>query len=483
MPDKLDTSFGFDPTAFIKGINQVTSSLGSLENETKGAAAGMSRGFDSMHKDTQGLAKAMGGMGESIKKGIGGAMTWSVVKAQALIGLAKGLVKTIATQMPEVTRAFSIAKDTFLKNFFWPLRQATAPLLQNLLNWTRDNRAEFAKWGTVVVNVFKAGYEVFKSLWGALKGFWDIMKPILGIKSGGFTDGINLLLTKIAVVAGYIGNIFGAGSKLIESWFRPNSNGDTLLKVAEALGKILTTIAVAAANAIGGFIDGLASSDLKNVATPLREIVDAIDQMLTALGLDRQNDVRSFFKWLGEITGGTIKAGLDGIASAFQLIASSLQIIRGLGDITGGLVTGDKAQTQQGITGIGKAFTAAELAVLNAPIISGLVDSINKGLGLDLRAMVKTNPIGQVQRGNNPYETVRDAIITKTGRVIKTDPGDTITARQGGGATEISGRLGLDVTLVVTEGSARQAGINFGEGLQSGLRSRLLSALVREGSY
>ena len=481
MPDKLDTSFGFDPTAFIKGINQVTSSLGSLENETKGAAAGMSRGFDSMHKDTQGLAKAMGGMGESIKKGIGGAMTWSVVKAQALIGLAKGLVKTIATQMPEVTRAFSIAKDTFLKNFFWPLRQATAPLLQNLLNWTRDNRAEFAKWGTVVVNVFKAGYEVFKSLWGALKGFWDIMKPILGIKSGGFTDGINLLLTKIAVVAGYIGNIFGAGSKLIESWFRPNSNGDTLLKVAEALGKILTTIAVAAANAIGGFIDGLASSDLKNVATPLREIVDAIDQMLTALGLDRQNDVKGFFEWLGKLAGGTAQRGLELIAASFKTIADALTIIRGIGDITGGLATGNKALTGKGMAAISGADVGTSAAINRAFGLQGIADW-SKSWNNQALDWITAHTGINMNWAKSP-ETVKDVIITKTGRVIKTDPGDTITARQGAGSTEISGRLGLDVTLVVTEGSARQAGINFGEGLQSGLRSRLLSALVREGSY
>ena len=84
-----------------------------------------------------------------------------------------------------------------------------------------------------------------------------------------------------------------------------------------------------------------------------------------------------------------------------------------------------------------------------------------------------------------PSTKVNDAIITKDGKVIHTDPQDNIIATKnlsgaGGRSVNLSMNFG-NFNFTVTEGNARNAGANFANGLQGQIKNILLDNLVMAG--
>jgi hypothetical protein len=77
---------------------------------------------------------------------------------------------------------------------------------------------------------------------------------------------------------------------------------------------------------------------------------------------------------------------------------------------------------------------------------------------------------------------VHDAIITKTGQVIRTDPDDNIYAKKGGMGGTVNMNFG-NFTFNVTEGNARNAGQNFIGGMEQQIRKMLVNNLVNTGGH
>lgn len=95
-----------------------------------------------------GFSKMAKGFGDSSAK-MSNAVTAGILKAGAVVGALVGTFKglgNVLKRMPEIGQVFGVAKDIFFKNFLFPIRKELLPLLQQLLDWVRDNRAMFVRW-------------------------------------------------------------------------------------------------------------------------------------------------------------------------------------------------------------------------------------------------------------------------------------------------------------------------------------------------
>ena len=82
--------------------------------------------------------------------------------------------------------------------------------------------------------------------------------------------------------------------------------------------------------------------------------------------------------------------------------------------------------------------------------------------------------------GTSLVPNINDGIVTKDGKVIKTDPQDNIIATKGGVGGRVSMNFG-NFYFNVTEGNAKAAGENFIGGLESQIRKILMNNLVNVG--
>ena len=153
--EKEDVDFTFDTTHFRNGIKSIA------------------KGISDVTRNTMRMAK-------SVSKG--------VINAAAKIGLLKLAFRGIQAairEMPEISKAFGIAKNIILKNFLYPVRKAIFPVLQKFLDWVRDNRAMFVKWGQILVTIFHVVsaaigrvIEIGKGLLRTFGGFFN--PPVIG---------------------------------------------------------------------------------------------------------------------------------------------------------------------------------------------------------------------------------------------------------------------------------------------------------------
>ena len=170
-----EVKFPFDVKGFQKAVDQMSKSISSMETK---------------------LNKFGGTMQKSVSKGI--------MSATAKIGLLVKGFKSVMKNMPEIGQAFKIAGDIMSKEFFFPIRQQIMPYLQKMLDWVRDHRTLFAKWGQAVADVLKIVIDVGKTLWNTLKDVVEILtnslQKGLGTSFKSLDEFISVLQVKIAFV-------------------------------------------------------------------------------------------------------------------------------------------------------------------------------------------------------------------------------------------------------------------------------------------
>ena len=324
MPGREDDiGFGFDPKPFLNGLAQVNKGLGNFEK-------GMARAF----------------------KG--------AILHAAAIGLAiKGSLSTVKEFMPEIGKSMGIAKEIFFKNFLWPLRQAVAPYLQLLLNWVRDNRAMFVKWGQTLANVFKVVVMVVKALWTTLKAVIQLFEPFIRkIFHGGFQDFVDLILTKVAVILAWVASGLGKLVKEVSgplSWvmrtigdiaenvwrfvkglFAANKQGKSLSTFFRELGQGLVLAFKVVLRIVDKLISGITHSQLKNVMTPLTGIAGAFKGLMQTLNdLVSSKGGGDFFEWIGHQFGNSVQQALLAVAMAVEVVVDALQwLIQAIKSVT-----------------------------------------------------------------------------------------------------------------------------------------------------
>ena len=457
-----DVAFGYDPRPFMKGLGVVTKGLGNLTKKVTHVAGQITRNFLLV--------------GVAIKAG-------------------QALIRKFNQYVPEVGKAFNIAGKIFFKNFFWPIRRMLMPMLQRMLDWVRDHRTLFVKWGTTLANMFK----VVVRLGGQLVAIFRTVIETLGpqfkrVFGRSFQDFINVITVKLAVALEFVGRVmktlfqgikpylkpivdnilaFATGVwDLVAGFMRANEEGKSLWtvldKIAEFAGKALTFVTGLVAAFGKGFV-----KTMEDAMTPLDGIATALLGIFNALvGLGDENLYTDLAEGLGEIVGKTVMTGLHaiwggllGIEHALRALPLLIEALKTMGD----------AEKY--------ADVERRMDIMNAMMAEkwgGLGKSWEKMWAEDKEKAAP--PIvgagGVLPYGN--YAPVKDAIITKRGEVVRVDPNDTIMATRDPGGFG-GGNMEVNVNLYVTEGNARNAGTEFASGLEDQLRRSFLDSATAGG--
>lgn len=384
-----DLTFTFDTDMFEQGIQTVIEGFKQMEMAGKQTGEAMSKTakksigatFTKVGKKIKSVAgkiiapfkkvvsffSKVKNKSQDMTKAVTSGLQKFAIRA-SLVGLALKGIRGILSNMPEIGKAFGIAKDVFFRNLLFPLRQAVFPLLQRLLDWVRDNRVQFVKWGMTLANIFrvvvksvKSLVQVGRSLIIAFKGFFE---RIFGVTVRNMQDLFNVFSFRLSVIITFVTNLIETVLRKIE----PTLN---------IIGDIISTVIDGVVKLTKGFVKGFSEI---NKQFPIME--DLNDLFKSFLDLLKQ--ILPVLEPLGEIIGQVFGSTL---VLAFRTLESTLVSISGLISLIKGELTGEEFLERVKTTGIGKFFT-----------------------------------------GGEQEEKVNDAIITKDGKIIRTSPQDTLIA-------------------------------------------------------
>jgi phage-related protein len=301
-----DLGFTFDTRAFEAGISRVQRGMTGFGTSAKDVARGVTRGMTNI------IAK---------------------------IGLAAGalkLVKGAIDNIPEIGQAFGIAKDTILKNLLWPLRKEILPLLQRMLDWVRDNRAQFVKWGQALAAVFRAVVNGIKQLvnfaQSATSAIFEFANRIFGTNIRNINDVFNLISFKLATIIEFIKAMIGPLQEILSPII--DTVGNILGGAIEGLGQALAGIMPwvddiargfgEAFNNMLGFIDNIISAVAESGA--IQRFFDSVGRLFTRL-VEIGAKIWEILEPLGTFIGGVLAGALDGLAVILNGVADVLEKI------------------------------------------------------------------------------------------------------------------------------------------------------------
>lgn len=315
-----DVAFTFDPASVLNGVKRID----------KG-----------MTKMTQGFASTARSMTKSVTKGVLAA----TAVVGSLVGAFRGL-GNILKRMPEIGEVFGIAKDIFFRNFLFPIRKELMPLLQGLLDWVRDNRATFVRWGQAVANVIRSVVMIARRFLEMAKEMLatagDLLGMIIGEQIDSFAEFVNIVTFKIAAVVIFLGILL-----------KPLAQGlvrvvKTLLpSVVGLLGEVINLVFKLGQGLLEGvapYIDAIAG----NIAGIVDNVTDFIAKLTTAN--EKGNSIRDVFREIGRILGDVLKFATEmierfteGLFPVLEQIATPLkEIVSLIGEIIKDLFTGSE---------------------------------------------------------------------------------------------------------------------------------------------
>lgn len=419
MAGKEDLSFGFNTKFFEAGINRINKKFDSMKNTAANVSKGVASGIGSMTK-----------------------------KLLVLGGGIKG-VQSLFSQIPEIGKAFSIAKETIMRNFLFPLRKAIFPLLQKFLDFIRDNRKTFVVWGQQLAGVFNIVVSGMKGIFEAgkkLSGFFlNFINTVFGTQLKSFQDLINLTIFKIAIAVEFLKSSIG---KVLDK-FQPFID-----QFARSLGTVIETV-----KTLLGFIGQISAAFLEGMAPSISKLEEPFNKISESFNKifgdpERVEKWKKLFTFIGDVVG-------KGLVEAFNMLAAAVKIIEiGLGAII------DFIGTNEFINFLTKL---ADIGLFSPGGIAGKL-------------------ISNLFKDKENDNSVNDAIITKRGEVIKTNPEDNILAFKkfpvmpgsgGGGVT--TGDFNFSLTVNVADATREQAE-TFGGDIVDVIRQKLNSELVRIGA-
>lgn len=393
-----EARFPFDVKGFQKAVDQMSKSISSMETK---------------------LNKFGSTMQKSVSKGI--------MSATAKIGLLVKGFKSMMKNMPEIGQAFKIAGDIMSKEFFFPIRQQIMPYLQKMLDWVRDHRALFAKWGQAVADVLKTVIDVGKTLYNTLK---DVVKILtnslqkgLGTSFKSLDEFISVLQVKIAFVTLLIGDavkamiekiaptfeyIIEKGSEVLSfftdlfgTWIAGNDTGKNFMSIMNTLYDIFDKIVHVIGDSVASFLQGMLQP-LKDLSAPLDTINNAFQRLLSLFGDGENTGLKKVFSWLGNFAGNILVIAFEELAWAIDTVVVGIQTLAQSGKLLTDLFSGNWSK-------LGEDWKATK--------------DIFKGYG------ARTSATGQ--RQVNAFKDmfkVDDGIVTKDGKVIQLNPQDNIYA-------------------------------------------------------
>ena len=314
-----------------------------------------------MEKSVSNISSRMDKFGKTMISSVSKGIMFATAKIKLLVGAFKGVTKNI----PEIGQSFEIASDIISKEFFFPIRQEITPYLQKMLDWVRDHRSLFAKWGSTVASIIKVVISVGKQLWevftNVARVLTDTLQRGLGTSFKSIDEFINILSVKVAVITLLLGDLLSAmlqritptfeyitskGAEvlgffgdLLSSWLNLNENGDSLFTVLDKIYNIFDKIIRIIGDSLSGFLEGLLDP-LKKLMTPLDEICDSFQRLLSIFG-DDNDGIKGMFKWLGGFTGNVLLVAFEELAWTVGTIVDGIMTLVKAGQLVGDVFKGD----------------------------------------------------------------------------------------------------------------------------------------------
>ena len=343
----------------------------------------------------------------------------SLVKKMGVMALGFLSIRKALSFMPEVGRSFQIAGSIIARNLLNPLRRQLIPLLQSMLNWVRDNRAMFVRWGSYLVNIFKVISNVVTGFIGLMQRMWERLsgnlERIFGGTSKKISEIVNIIIFKIAAVGSFI------------------------MIILEPVFAWIVDMFVLWTERAKAFFEGF-TQGAGDIMEPIEDIIAMLGDMgnLIMGANENTNLLLSTFKMLGSVVGGAVRIALEAVAQTIDTIVFALK----------SLINGIK---------MAKAFISGDKKEM--ALISKQMDKDAAGFGK--RA---------IKRVESPRETV-----SRVATVVR----DKIGSRsKNNEATTKTQNLNIaPITVNVTEGNSEKAGQDFAKGLQN----QLIEEDVREG--
>ena len=437
-----EIEFPFSIKGFTKQVEKMSDSVGKVE-------------------------KKMDSFGKTMTKSVAKGVTSVVAK----IGLLVKGFQSVMKNMPEIGQAFKIASSIMTKEFFFPIRQFIMPYLQKMLDWTRDHRTMFAKWGTAVVDILKVVTGVAKQLWDVFKHIAEILtnslQKGLGTSFKSLDEFVNVLSVKISVVtllvgdavkamfdkiAPTLGYVIEKGTEILEffgdlasSWASLNKDGVSIGTVLEKMWDIFDKIVHIIGDSLGAFFEGLIEP-LKDLMTPLDKIMDSFERLLSIFGNDNSG-LKGMFKWLGNFVGNVLMVAFNGLAIALDTIVTAIQTLVQSGSLIKDLFTGDWDSLSKDWDKVKNLWSAYGERTAGT--------------------------FGDIKKNAKGAIGINDGIVTKDGQVIKLNPQDNIYAFKGKPIGGVNANMSMVFNVTVTEGNAQNAGQMLGNAIYKSFSDKL----------
>lgn len=438
-----EARFPFDVEGFQRAVNQMSTSVSSMENK---------------------LNKFGGTMRKSVSKGI--------MSATAKIGLLVKGFKSVIKNMPEIGQAFKIAGDIMSKEFFFPIRQQIMPYLQKMLDWVRDHRALFAKWGQAVADVLKTVIDVGKTLWSTLKSVVEILtnslQKGLGTSFKSLEEFISVLQVKISFVTLLLGDAIKAMfekitptfeyiiengarvlsffTELLGAWTMGNNTGKIFMDLMNTLYDIFDRIVHVIGNSVVSFLQGMLQP-LKDLSAPLDTVNNAFQRLLSLFGDGENTGLKKVFSWLGNLVGNQLVIAFESLAIAIDTVVAGIQTLAQGGGLIKNLFTGNWGALKEDWEAV-------------------------KGIWGDYGNRT-AEAGGRIWEAEKASFGIDDGIVTKDGKVIRLNPQDNIYAFKGTPMSGVTAPMNMVFNVTVTEGDAQVVGQQLGNSIHKSLVDRL----------
>ena len=282
-----DATFTFDPSSFLNGIKSIVNAMGQMER----------KGNESSGK----IEKAIHANGKAISNVAG-----QLIKKVAGIAMAYMGLRAIMSRMPEIGRTWSIAGDIMMRNFLYPLRKEILPYLQKILDWTRDHRIMFVRWGNQLVNIFRIIKNIVSTLIDTLKRMWERLSEglerIFGKSIKSMEDMVNIMMFKLSALCQFIMILLQPVFDFIIDSFV------TMIQWVKAF--------------TDGFVVGMG-----DITPALTDVYNQFTRLLTTItGLTQNNNTLiNSFKTLGAVLGMTVRPILAGIGQMLDTLITSIE--------------------------------------------------------------------------------------------------------------------------------------------------------------
>jgi hypothetical protein len=280
--------------------------------------------------------------------------------------------------------------------------------------------------------------------------------------------------TALSGVVGLIETLSKSFESLVGNLFKKNDHGDSIGTVMESLSGSFNSFTNIVGSITEGFFSGFVGS-LNSIMTPIGSLFDTMKGLLELIeGKDKGGGLGAAFNVLGKLLGTSFLIAITNIATVFESIFTTIKNIVDTVEIFG----------SDTIKGFDKVP-----AIIKA-IGENNANYFKREKGLYVNVFKSFDFFKEPYNGQMPEssESLHDAIITKTGRIIKTDPDDTIIAVKnlfGGKETKTTNApitINFGNTYVtVTEGNAERAGQNYGRSFVESFMQSISTQMLREG--